>query len=156
MLCKEDYGLLQFIHKTDLDPVFWTLAFQHACWIKNRLPHSGINFDIPYFRLTGKLPKLSNVRIFGWKAYAYIDSSLRKKMESKAREGLYMGHHPASNSYILWDTIKREIFHSGMVRFCEDISVQGNLISTPTDLSKFLRLVPLKLILILNLRKSKT
>ena len=128
---------LSYIIAADLDPVFWTLAFQHACWIKNRLPHSGINFDIPYFRLTGKLPKLSNVRIFGCKAYAYIDSSLRKKMESKAREGLYMGHHPASNSYILWDSIKREIFHSGMVRFCEDISVQGNLISTPTDLSKF-------------------
>ena len=48
----------------------WHLAYQHACWLKNRMPNIENDNQIP-FRLIFPNHKLnlSDVRIFGCRAY---------------------------------------------------------------------------------------
>ena len=118
-----------FLETAQLDLQFWALAFSHACYIRNRIPHSGIGFEIPLTRFCGEIPNLSRVRIFGSRSFAHIDQSLRQKMDPRAREGLYMGHSTQSQSYILWDPALSQIFHSGMVKIVELTQNYGRLIN---------------------------
>ena len=57
----------------------WPLAFSHAYYIYNRMPHPHLNNTMcPFEFATGIKPDLSKLRIFGCLAYAYIDPSRSK------------------------------------------------------------------------------
>ena len=124
------------LETAQLDLRYWAFAFAHAAYLKNRVPHSGIDFEIPYQRLTGRQPDLSDVRIFGCKAFAFIDPNLRKKLDPKAQELLYVGHDATSKSYLLWDLAGRTVVKSGMATFYED-SHFGRILSKSLSPLKF-------------------
>jgi hypothetical protein len=50
----------------------WTHAYHHATRLKNRLPTAQLDGDIPYFRMFGKNYNMSQVRIFGCRAFVHI------------------------------------------------------------------------------------
>jgi len=50
----------------------WAEAFNWACYIKNRLPHSALMDQIPYKVLFSKKPMISHLRPFYTKSYVYI------------------------------------------------------------------------------------
>ena len=57
----------------------WPLAFSHANYIYNRMPHPHLNNTMcPFEFATGIKPDLSKLRIFGCLAYAFIDPSRSK------------------------------------------------------------------------------
>ena len=52
-------------YSVDLDSKFWRYALQHAVYLKNRWPHSSLQWTTPYEKINGAKPNLSNLRIFG-------------------------------------------------------------------------------------------
>jgi hypothetical protein len=80
----------------------WTHAYRHATWLKNRLPTKRLDGDTPYYRMFGKNYNMSNVRIFGCRAFAHIPSAQRTKLEPRAAEGVYVGHDDASSAYLIY------------------------------------------------------
>ena len=85
--------------------VHWGDAILHACWILNRTPDSSHGDDVmtPYERRHGKKPDLSNVRVFGAKAWAFLDKDQRQtKMDEVAVEGRWVGFAPNGAHWLVY------------------------------------------------------
>jgi hypothetical protein len=82
----------------------WPYAFQHAVYIRNRLPRKVIGGKSSYEMIYQEKPILSQIKVFGSKAYAFVDASLRKKLDIRTEEMIYVGHSDNSQCYILLDT----------------------------------------------------
>jgi hypothetical protein len=97
---------------------FWGNAFLTMVYIRNRCWSSGAN-GIPFHLTTGKLPDLSNLRVFGCEAFVHIDVSRRRKMGDKAWKGIFVGYAFDSPSWLIYNPITRRIIRSRNVVFNE-------------------------------------
>jgi hypothetical protein len=70
----------------------WTHAFQHAVTIQIRTALTGR--CTPYEMTFGKRPNVSNLRIFGCEAMAYVEKGKRTKLDNKVERTLYLGMSP--------------------------------------------------------------
>jgi transposase InsO family protein len=60
---------------------YWPEAALYANYVKNRIPDKhGIT---PYEKSTRKCPTFLHMKVFGYKAFAFIPSNLRKNLENK-------------------------------------------------------------------------
>ena len=73
-----------------LDPMkFWEHALSHATTIQNRT--SLTDRCTPYETKFGKRPNVSNFRVFGCEALAYIEKDKRHKLDFKVERTIYLG-----------------------------------------------------------------
>ncbi|KAK3263376.1 hypothetical protein CYMTET_27813 [Cymbomonas tetramitiformis] len=105
----------------------WPLAFRHAVYLLNRVVKAELGMRSTMDVLQQKVD-LSNLRIFGCRAYAFIDKSLRTKLADRATPLLYVGHDDRSTSYLLYCTTRNRVVRSGMVRFDERVNDVGKLV----------------------------
>jgi len=73
----------------------WAEAFNWACYIKNRLPHSALMNKTPYEVLFQKKLTISHLRPFYTKYYVYIAEEKRavgSKLDARALEGHLVGY----------------------------------------------------------------
>ena len=62
----------------ELPPNLWHLAYLHAAWLKNRMPHVENNIFIPFQQcFPHKSLNLSEARVFGSRAYYWLDVDQR-------------------------------------------------------------------------------
>ena len=91
------------LHHAGLPPSFWSEAVIHANFLRNVSPTS-MMAATPYQLLRGKVPDLTNVKIFGSLAYVFVPAALRKKLEDKSQPAVWTGcdlEHASSRVYIL-------------------------------------------------------
>ena len=108
---------------------FWDKAMQHACYLRNRLPHRALALRTPYEMWHGKLPDLSDVRVFGCMSYIHQPQETRSKMDLKAVPAIYLGNNETSNTYWFLDLSNNTLRKSGMARFFEEFDSAGRLIN---------------------------
>ncbi len=70
---------------------FWAEALLHAVFIQNRLSIKALDWMSPFTFLTGLVPNLSKVRVFGSRAYVVIDETQRSKLDEKAKGMILLG-----------------------------------------------------------------
>ena len=92
----------------DLAKGFWGYAFLTVAYVRNRVWHSGANC-IPFQRVSGAGPDLTNLRVFGCPAYVHIESSRRKKLDPKARKGIFVGYVVDSPVYLVYNPAARSL-----------------------------------------------
>jgi hypothetical protein len=73
----------------------------------------------PHELLYGIQPDVSHLRVFGCKAYAYNFDITRKKLDDKAKPGIFVGYDDKSAAYKLYLQHQRKIIKSGHVVFHE-------------------------------------
>ena len=54
----------------------------------NRLPTKALGGRVPMQQLTGSMPDLTHLRMYGCKAFVKVDDAARKSLDSKAREAV--------------------------------------------------------------------
>ena len=93
---------------------YWTLALQHACYLKNYLPTASLGNKSPIQVLTGMDKRIDHLRIFGSAAYVKIDEQIREALGPKARKGLYVGHSDTAgcSRVLLLDRVKTVVVNS--------------------------------------------
>lgn len=97
----------------------WCEAVYTGVYLINRSPTTSLKGSVtPAEMWYGVKPDVSKLRIFGCKAYAWIPSQQRKKMDSKSRKSIMIGY--VQNGYRLWDQDKQRIFIARDVKFDED------------------------------------
>lgn len=101
---------------------FWSAAVEHAAYLRNRLPTRALPSCTPFEVWTGQRPDLSNVRVFGCRAFAHIPDERRKKLDVKSRECLYLGVPSGVKGFRLYDIEKMTVFASAHVVFDESFS----------------------------------
>lgn len=67
-----------------LPKVFWAKTLNTTSFIINRSPSSAIDFKIPKEVWSGKLVDYSSLKIFGCRAYVYVQSGERSKLDLKS------------------------------------------------------------------------
>ena len=66
----------------------WPFALKSGTHVRNRVPHSATG-KTPYLVMTGHIPSLKHIRVFGCAAYVLRQPS-GSKFESSAVEGVYL------------------------------------------------------------------
>ncbi|GBL76862.1 Retrovirus-related Pol polyprotein from transposon TNT 1-94 [Araneus ventricosus] len=106
------------LSEANLPQRFWAEAVMTATYLQNRLPTKP-NKTTPYELWTNRKPDLSHIRVFGCKAYAYIQKQKRGKLDDKAVEGIFLGYDYRSKGYRIYLGDKK-IMISRTVKFIEN------------------------------------
>ena len=89
--------------RANMEKRFWADAMMYSAWIWNRTPDTVHGEETactgaastPHERMYSKRPNLSKARIFGCKAWAYLDKEERdSKMHEVSVEGRFVGMEP--------------------------------------------------------------
>ena len=76
--------------RSKLPKSFWGEGLNASVYISNRLP--GAKWISPYQAIFGKPPNLSNLRVFGCKAYVQTPKVGTKKLDPRAWIGIHVGY----------------------------------------------------------------
>ena len=108
------------IFQSNLLKCFWNYVVSHVAHLINRLPTPFLHDLSPYEALFHFHPNLSHLRVFGCLAYASTITSHRKKLDPRARKCMFLGFHPGTKGFLLFDLSTRQIFVSRDVVFYEN------------------------------------
>ncbi|GBM97221.1 Retrovirus-related Pol polyprotein from transposon TNT 1-94 [Araneus ventricosus] len=106
------------LSEANLPQRFWAEAAMTATYLQNRLPTKPKG-KTPYELWTNRKPNLSHIRVFGCKAYAYIQKQKRGKLDNKAVEGIFLGYDYRSKGYRIY-LGDNKIMISRTVKFIEN------------------------------------
>jgi hypothetical protein len=102
-----------------LSKEFWAEAVNTAVYLINRSPTKVVAGKTPEEAFSGKKPNLSNLKVFGAKALVYIPKQLRKKLDGKTKECIFMGYSDDIKGYRLYDGAVNDTIFSRDVVFFE-------------------------------------
>lgn len=106
------------LFRSKLGKEFWGEALNTAVYIANRLP--GSKWDSPYQAIFGKPPNLSNLRVFGCKAYVQTPKAETKKLDPRAWIGIHVGYDELNwRCYRIYKPDTGSVRHSVHVTFDE-------------------------------------
>ena len=104
---------------------FWAEALSTATYLRNRSPTRAVKGMTPYEVWTRCKPDISNLRIFGCKAFAHIPKDERGKMDLKSKPCIFLGYGETTKGFRMYDETKRRVFYSRDVVFNEVKSQAG-------------------------------
>ena len=99
---------------------FWAEAISTACYTSNRSPKRCLGGITPEDAWTGQKPDISNLRVFGCKARAYVPINHRSKLEPTSQPAIMLGYSNNQRGYRLWSKEKQKVFCASNVVFFED------------------------------------
>ena len=91
-------------------PPLWAEAVNYASYIQNRVPHKSVVGATPFQALHGNKPNVSDLRVFGSKAWARIPTDKRKAFQSHISESIQLGYVEDEKSYKLMELATRKCF----------------------------------------------
>ena len=98
---------------------FWAEAVSMAIITSNMAPTSSNDNVSPDEIFTGKVPDVSNIKVFGCHAYTLIESHKPGKFAPHSCKMLYMGPSQVSTGHKLFDPKTRQFYYSRNVAFDE-------------------------------------
>ena len=137
-----------------VDLRFWPYAVLYASYIKNRLPHDGLNGQVPLAVWSNQRIDLSGIKVFGCLAHSIPAVVGRNKFLPKTEACLFLGiaPHASYNTAILYNPVKNSLSYPHLtdVYLNEDSTYQQYLSEQqrhldsvrhqPTDLPKLQKL----------------
>ena len=103
--CTFEEKLRNMIIDSGISKQLWPLGFLWSVQLKNCSPTSALPDCIPFQALTGKLPNLTPLRIFGCRAYVYIPKEKQMqsaKWDPRSEQCIFVGYD-SSGIYQLWN-----------------------------------------------------
>ena len=92
------------IHGSNVNPKLWAEACRTAVYILNRMPNDALEGKSPFEMLTGKVPDLHHVRIFGSAVFVHVPAQLRTKFQPNSKMMILVGYHDDVNGvYRVYD-----------------------------------------------------
>jgi hypothetical protein len=90
------------IHDQNLPMHLWEKASSTAAYVQNRSPHKILGNKTPKEVFTGKKPKVSHLRIFGFPMYIHVLKEKRMKLEPSGKKGTFVGYSETSKAYRIY------------------------------------------------------
>ena len=106
--------------ESGLPKKFWAEALSTAVYIRNLCPTKSVVDMTPFEAWNGEKPDVHHLKVFGSTCYAHIPKDERKKLDSKAREAIFLGYGKEKKGYRLYDTTTKKVFFSRDVIFNEE------------------------------------
>lgn len=105
---------------SSLKKTFWSEAIATAAYLANRSPKVVLAGRTPYELWFKKRPNISNLKIFGCKAYPLVPAKDRQKFDKKSSDCIFVGYYKDPNTYKLWNIKSKKFIRSSDVIFDED------------------------------------
>ena len=115
------------LHHRSLPLELWGEAINTAVYILNRVSSRTLHGATPFTKWYGELPDVSYFREFGSICYGHVPKQIRQKLDSKARECLFVGYFTTAKAYRLWCLNKHKIIITRDVIFDEATPTQQQL-----------------------------
>ena len=115
---------------------FWAEAVSTACYLSNWSPKRCLAGRTPEEIWVGRKPDLSNLRIFGCRARAYVPDRLKRKLEPTSRPAIMLGYCEDQKGYRLWSEEDQQVFTASNVEFFEseqNVLSPSNPVYLPLD-----------------------
>ena len=130
--------------QSGLPKTLWPYAIQTAAHIRNRCFNKRTK-TTPYFSLTGKVPNLSKMWIFGSECFAYEQE--HKKLDSRCSKGVFVGYDKNSPSYLVYYPQNGKIMKHRLIRFIKKGSVElsTHKLMSPAGTVMYMRNLTMKL-----------
>jgi hypothetical protein len=97
----------------------WGEALLHATLLHNRIPVAAIKVKSPYEAISGNVPDLEDIKIFGCLAYVNVMDEKRKKLDAKSIEMILVGG-PRGRIYRVFNPQNQQLIWARHVRFDEN------------------------------------
>ena len=107
------------LHAASLPKRYWPYAVLYAADIYNCNGRVRLQGKTPYEMLRGKAPNVSRFRVFGCKAWALVPKAKRKKMDPRAKAGIFVGFSKTCSAYLVLVPSTGEVVESAHVLFDE-------------------------------------
>jgi len=98
---------------------YWGEAVCTANYLQNRL-YTKTTEMTPFERWHKRKSSLQHIHVFGSKAYAHVSKELRRKLDEKAKEFVFVGYAEDAKGYRLLDKSTDKVIVSRDVNFLED------------------------------------
>ena len=100
---------------------FWGEALHTAVFLKNRMASRTLNWTTPYEIWYGKTPKLTNLKVFGSKAFVRTPTQRRAgKLDQQGFEAIFLGYDLTTRNYRLYNSSNGSLIKSRDVIFVEN------------------------------------
>ena len=117
-------GVRSSLYYSQLPMSFWAEAVVYIVYTLNRTCSRVHGDHTPFELYTGLKPSLSHLRPFGCPVFIHIPDHLRKKLDVKCRQGIFVGYSEESKAYRVWDSDKRQVVTTRDVVFDEQAFLQ--------------------------------
>ena len=101
------------LEDSGLPKTLWAEAAVTASYIRNRSPVASRD-KTPWELFFGQQPDVSNMKIFGARAFVHVPKELRKKLDSHSETGYMVGYPPDTKGYRIY-------LDSGGIRIARDV-----------------------------------
>ena len=107
-----------YLRYADLPENLWALAWRHAANVYNAslVRNQPVT---PFEAHFGKRVPLSSFRIFGCPAYGVLPKHMRRKGDSRAFKGYYVGFNPFEQGFLILIPGRTQLVRTGNARFNE-------------------------------------
>jgi hypothetical protein len=113
-------AIRSMLHDSHLSKPYWGEAILTVNYLQNRLPTLALAQHLTPFELWyGFKPNITHLRVFGCKAFAYIDKDIRKKLDSTIKECRFLGYNDSSKAYKLESIEDKRVIIARDVKFIE-------------------------------------
>ncbi|KAI3650136.1 hypothetical protein MP228_005009, partial [Amoeboaphelidium protococcarum] len=109
-----------FLKVFDTPHTLWPDAIMAACYVKNRLPHSAVNFKLPEELWTGKRASLFHLRTMFCLAYVRHSKSTFKKLDDRSFPAVFAGYSLEKKAWRFYSLDLNKIIFSRDVVFLEN------------------------------------
>lgn len=112
---------------SQLPKYLWPEAINEACYNQNRVCSKSSNFQTPIEKYDPRIKcDYNDFHIFGSKVYFKIPDQHRRKLDEKARKGIYIGHDGQAKGYRIYIPESRQIVISRFVTFLDEHNKRVN------------------------------
>jgi len=116
------YTAASLLTESKLNRKFWEDAIHTANYIHNRLPHKGINDQVPFELLYNEKVDYNHLKVFGCQVFFYVPKHFRKKFTDSTLPGIFLGYDDINHTaYRIFDISNNKVVLSRAVSFFEDV-----------------------------------
>ena len=121
-------GVTAILNEARLPPMFWGRALNAFVYARNRLPTSALQSGTPYFHVFGTKPEVSNLRVFGCRAYVHVQKDQRRALASHTEKCIFVGYPTEYKGWEFYNPETKKFLYSNAVqfdeRYCPGLSLQ--------------------------------
>jgi len=111
---------ISMLKQAKLPKSYWAYAVKHACLLKNVSPTVSVKGRTPFEIWNGRRPNLSNLRVFGCRAFVHVPRERRDKLDSKSVECVFVGIAENRKGFVCINPRRNTVVVSRDVSFHEN------------------------------------
>lgn len=112
---------LTLLHHAHLPLKFWLEALTTSVYLINRLPHSAVQFQIPYKLLFHNDPDYLSFKPFGCLCFPWLKPYAKNKFSPKSASCIFLGYCDTTKGYRCMDLESHKVYVSRHVKLVDSV-----------------------------------